>query len=122
MDVEDEAGFHAGLVVLTEILRDFDVPGSNPPVGLGRLESHLVGQLPAIDQAVVHQAVERLDQIRIVRNSAVHPKPSPRLLAAHQTLGLPFPVRDFAVAWDSVRAHAERELSRIQEAVQAARP
>ncbi|MCG7204154.1 hypothetical protein [Streptomyces arenae] len=122
LDVEDEAGFHAGLVVLTEILRDFKVPGSTPPSGLGRLESHLVGLLPTIDRAVVHQAVERLDQIRIVRNSAVHPKPSSRLLTAHQALGLPFPVRDFAAAWDSVRAHAERELSRVQEAVQAARP
>ncbi|MGW5304548.1 hypothetical protein ACWERF_11490 [Streptomyces griseoluteus] len=120
--VEDEAEFQAGLVVLTEILRDFDVPGSTPPSGLSRLESHLIAQLPTIDQPAVRQAVQSLDQIRILRNSAVHPKPSPRLLAAHQALGLAFPVRDFTAAWDSVRAHAERELHRMQEVIQAARP
>ncbi|WP_326806072.1 hypothetical protein OIE49_36695 [Streptomyces sp. NBC_01788] len=122
LDVEDEAGFQAGLVVLTDILRDFDVPGGKPPSGLGRLERHLVEQLPSIDQIAVREAVERLDQIRVIRNSAVHPKPSPGLLTAHQVLGLPFPVRDFPVAWNSVRAHAEKELSRIQEAIQAMRP
>ncbi|MFE2578947.1 hypothetical protein [Streptomyces sp. NPDC059378] len=122
LDVEDEAEFQAGLVVLTDILRDFNVPGGTPASGLGRLESHLVTQLPAIDQAAVQQAVQSLDQIRILRNSAVHPKPSPRLLAAHQALGLAFPVRDFTAAWDSVRAHTERELDRIQEAIQGARP
>ncbi|WP_405537511.1 hypothetical protein OG787_32295 [Streptomyces sp. NBC_00075] len=121
LDVEDEAGFQAGLVVLTDILRDLQVPGGAPASALGRLEGHLVSQLPAIDQAAVRQAVELLDQIRVLRNSAVHPKPSARLLAAHQALGLPFPVRDFTVAWDSVRAHAERALSRVQEEIQAAR-
>ncbi|MGW0965801.1 hypothetical protein, partial [Streptomyces sp. NPDC002516] len=122
LDVEDEPGFQAGLVVLTDILRDFKVPGGTPASGLGRLENHLVAQLPAIDQTAVQHAVHNLDQIRILRNSAVHPKPSARLLAAHQALGLAFPVRDFTAAWDSVRAHTERELNRIQEAIQAARP
>lgn len=117
----DEAAFQAGLVVLTDILRDLQVPGRTPASGLGRLEGHLLGRLPAIDQAAVRQAVELLDQVRILRNSAVHPKPSPRLQAAHQALGLPFPVRDFTAAWDSVRAHAERALGRLQEEIQAAR-
>ncbi|MFJ9117448.1 hypothetical protein ACIRJO_18040 [Streptomyces sp. NPDC102394] len=122
LDVEDEAGFQAGLVVLTDILRDLQVPGRTPTAALGRLEGHLVVQLPAIDQAAIRQAVELLDQIRVLRNSAVHPKPSARILAAHQALGLPFPVRDFTAAWDSVRTHAERALSRVQEEIQAARP
>ncbi|MGW3635628.1 hypothetical protein ACWD7F_36860 [Streptomyces sp. NPDC005122] len=122
LDVEDEAGFQAGLVVLTEILRDFKVPGKNPPTGLGRLKPHLVSLLPTIDQPDVEQAVELLDQIRVLRNSTVHPKPDPKLLAAHHALGLTFPIRDFSAAWDSVRAHAERALNRLQEAIQAARP
>jgi hypothetical protein len=122
LDIEDEAGFQAGLVVLADILRDLQVPGRAPASALGRLEGHLVRQLPAIDQAVVRQAVELLDQVRVLRNSAVHPKPSARLLTAHHALGLAFPVRDFTAAWDSVRAHAERALSRLQEEIQAARP
>lgn len=121
LDTGDEAEFQAGLIILTDILRDLQVPGHTPASGLGRLEGHLVGHLPAIDQAAVQQAVELLDQVRVLRNSAVHPKPSPRLHAAHQALGLPFPVRDFTAAWDSVRAHAERALSRLQEEIQASR-
>jgi hypothetical protein len=121
LDAHDEAEFQAGLVVVTDILRDLQVPGRTPASALGRLEGHLLNRMPLIDQTAVRQAVELLDQIRILRNSAVHPKPSPRLRAAHQALGLPFPVRDFAAAWDSVRAHAERAINRLQEAIQAAR-
>ncbi|MCX5078839.1 hypothetical protein OHA84_37570 (plasmid) [Streptomyces sp. NBC_00513] len=69
--------------------------------------------LPALDRGVVHQAVQVLDQIRVVRNAAVHPKPGPELDAAHHALGLSFSVRDFPAAWDSVRAHAERALNNL---------
>ncbi|MGW6391241.1 hypothetical protein ACWFR1_12230 [Streptomyces sp. NPDC055103] len=122
LDADDEAMFQAGLVVLTDILRDLQVPGGTPSSGLSRLAGHLAQRLPAINQPVIQQTVELLDQIRVLRNSAVHPKPSLRLLAAHQALGLPFPVRDFTAAWDSVRAHAERAINRLQEEIQAARP
>ncbi|MFJ6085113.1 hypothetical protein ACIQI8_27265 [Streptomyces sp. NPDC092369] len=122
LDVGDEASYNSGLVVLTDILRDFKVPGRNPGSGLLRLEDHLVGKLPALDRDAVHQAVQLLDQIRVIRNSAVHPKPRPELAAAHHALGLRFPVRDFTAAWDSVRAHAELAVSNLQEAIQSARP
>ncbi|MFJ4787612.1 hypothetical protein [Streptomyces sp. NPDC088794] len=122
LDVGDEASYNSGLVVLTDILRDFKVPGRTPGSGLLRLEDHLVGKLPALDRDAVHQAVQLLDQVRVIRNSAVHPKPRPELAAAHHALGLRFPVRDFTAAWDSVRAHAELAVSNLQEAIQSARP
>ncbi|MEU8769140.1 hypothetical protein AB0C94_19490 [Streptomyces griseus] len=122
LDVDDEAAYNSGLVVLTDILRDFKVPGRSPGSGLLRLEEHLADELPALDRNAVHQAVQLLDQIRVIRNSAVHPKPRPELAAAHHALGLGFPVRDFTAAWDSVRAHAERAVSNLQEAIQSARP
>ncbi|MCW2900858.1 MAG: hypothetical protein JWO67_3123 [Streptosporangiaceae bacterium] len=122
MDAATEAEFQAGVVVLAEILRDLLVPGNNPSHALGRLQGHLVSQLPVIDETAVQQAIERLDQMRVVRNSFVHPKPSPSLLQAHHALGLTFPIRDFGAAWDSVRAHAESSLRRLQEEIQAARP
>ncbi|MGW3829596.1 hypothetical protein ACWEAF_47690, partial [Streptomyces sp. NPDC005071] len=122
LDVDDEAAYNSGLVVLTDILRDFKVPGRTPGSGLLRLEEHLADKLPALDRDAVHQAVQLLDQIRVIRNSVVHPKPRPELAVAHHALGLPFPVRDFTVAWDSVRAHAERAVSKLQEAIQSARP
>ncbi|MDH6222652.1 hypothetical protein [Streptomyces pseudovenezuelae] len=121
LDVDDEAAYNSGLVVLTDILRDFKVPGRGPGSGLLRLEEHLSDKLPMIDRDTVHQAVQLLDQIRVIRNSAIHPKPQPELAAAHHALGLRFPVRDFTAAWDSVRAHAERAVSNLQEAIQSAR-
>ncbi|MEU3597134.1 hypothetical protein ABZ714_00115 [Streptomyces sp. NPDC006798] len=122
LDADDEAAYNSGLIVLTDILRDFKVPGRTPGSGLLRLEGHLAGRLPALDCGAVRQAVQLLDQIRVIRNSAVHPKPRPELVTAHHALGLPFPVRDFTAAWDSVRAHAERGVSALQEAIQSARP
>ncbi|MEV6029237.1 hypothetical protein [Streptomyces sp. NPDC052036] len=116
-----EAEFQSGVVVLSEILRDLSVPGRNPSHALGRLDDYLVRRLPGIDQAAVESTVRRLDQIRMVRNSFIHPKPDPALIQAHHDLGLTFPVRDFAAGWDSVRAHAADSLGRLQEEIQAAR-
>ncbi|MFD3531666.1 hypothetical protein [Streptomyces sp. NPDC058664] len=81
----------------------------------------LTGWKP-LDRDAVHQAVQLLDQIPVIRNSAIHPKPRPELASAHHALGLSFPVRDFTAAWDSVRAHAERAVGDLQEAIQSARP
>ncbi|MER7671212.1 hypothetical protein ABTY61_22475 [Kitasatospora sp. NPDC096128] len=117
-----EADFHTGVTVLAELLGKLKVPGKNPPHALGRLEQHLVAQLPAIDQNVVREAVHTLDQIRHLRNSTIHTKPAPALLQAHEHLGLDFPITDFTTAWDSVRAHAEQAFAALQEAIQAARP
>ncbi|MFG3229556.1 hypothetical protein ACGF07_32890 [Kitasatospora sp. NPDC048194] len=117
-----EADFHTGVTVLAELLGKLKIPGKNPSHALGRLEQHLVAQLPAIDQAIVREAVHTLDQIRHLRNSTIHTKPAPTLLQAHESLGLTFPITDFATAWDSVRAHAEQAFGALQEAIQAARP
>ncbi|MDH6122922.1 hypothetical protein [Kitasatospora sp. GAS204B] len=121
LPVASEADFHAGVTVLAELLGKLKVPGKNPSHALGRLEQHLVDTLPAIDRAVVHDAVHTLDQIRLLRNSTIHTKPAPDLLQAHEDLGLTFPINDFATAWDSVRAHAEQAFAILQEAIQAAR-
>ncbi|SNX88749.1 hypothetical protein SAMN06272735_9250 [Streptomyces sp. TLI_55] len=121
LEVDDEGAYNSGLIVLTDILRDLKVPGRNPGSGLLRLEAHLASKLPSLDRDAVCRAVQLLDQIRVIRNSAVHPKPRPELTAAHHALGLPFPVRDFTAAWNRVRAHAERAVSDLQEAIQSAR-
>lgn len=120
-DAANENDFVNGMAVLNEILRDLRVPGRNPSFAVGRLNAYLARELPTIDQAAVEQATELLDQIRIVRNSSIHPKPDARLLEAHRALGLPFPVQDFTAAWDSVRGHAEQAVLRLQEEIQSAR-
>ncbi|MEU9783639.1 hypothetical protein AB0H92_22190 [Streptomyces phaeochromogenes] len=122
LDVDDEAAYNSGLLVLTDILNDFKVPGRQPNSGLLRLEQHLADKLSTLNREAVRQAVQLLDQIRVIRNSAVHPKPRPGLAVAHHALGLSFPVRDFTAAWHSVRAHAELAVRNLQEAIQSARP
>ncbi|MGK4586217.1 hypothetical protein [Kitasatospora sp. HPMI-4] len=117
-----EADFITGVTVLAEILGKLKVPGKNPSHALGRIEQHLVAILPAIDQAAVQAVVHTLDQVRLLRNSTIHTRPAPDLLEAHKDLGLTFPINDFAIAWDSVRAHVERAFTALQEAIQAARP
>jgi hypothetical protein len=120
-DAANENDFVNGMAVLTEVLRDLRVPGRTPSFAVGRLGACLARELPTIDQVAVERATELLDQIRIVRNSSIHPKPDTRLLEAHHALGLPFPVQDFTTAWDSVRGHAEQAVLRLQEEIQSAR-
>jgi hypothetical protein len=120
-EATNENDFVNGMAVLTEVLRDLRVPGRTPSFAVGRLKAYLARELPTIDQAAVERATELLDQIRIVRNSSIHPKPDTRLLEAHHALGLPFPVQDFTAAWDSVRGHAEQAILRLQEEIQSAR-
>ncbi|MBM9506772.1 hypothetical protein [Actinacidiphila acididurans] len=122
LGVDDQEGYNYGLAVLADLLRDFDVPGSKPSQGHNRLPGWLAGELRGIDQDAVVQAVQLLDQVRIVRNNAIHPNSSPDLEAAHRALGLPWPVRDHAAAWDSVRGNVEKAVNVLQETIQAARP
>ncbi|MFE9427705.1 hypothetical protein ACFYNO_32600 [Kitasatospora sp. NPDC006697] len=122
LSVSSEADFHTGVAVLAELLNRLKVPGKNPSHPLGRIEQHLADTMPGIDQDAVRDAVHTLDQIRVLRNSAIHTKPAPELLEAHKDLGLTFPINDFATAWDSLRAHAEQAFGTLQEAIQATRP
>lgn len=122
LDVDDQDGYQNGLAVLGDLLRDFNVPGSNPGQGHNRLPTYLADKLPKVDQAAVDKAVSLLDKVRVLRNNAVHPKPSPDALDAHHALGVTWPVRDYAAAWDSVRGSAEKAVNTLQEAIQNARP
>lgn len=123
LSAQTEAEFNAGVTALSELLGNFNVPKTRqqPPHALSRLEEHLATELPNVDRSAVREAVDTLNQIRVLRNSSVHPKPAPELLQAHERLGLTFPVNDFATAWDSVRAYAERACASLQEEIQAAR-
>ncbi|MFD0278059.1 hypothetical protein ACFVHB_29710 [Kitasatospora sp. NPDC127111] len=121
LDVDSEDGLLAGIAALAELLARLAVPGKNPAHALGRITDHLIGELPSMDRTAVERAVHTLDQVRVLRNSSIHTKPGATLLEAYEALGLVYPVRDYAVAWDSIRAHADGAFSRLQEEIQAAR-
>jgi hypothetical protein len=123
--VQDAASYtdlQSGISALGELFGDLQVPGRNPSYATGRLLSHLVQALPNIDQARVQDALNLMDAVREIRNSGVHPKPSAKLIAAHEQLGLPFPLRDPAHAWDVIRAQMDVAFSILQEEIYAARP
>lgn len=85
------------------------------------MRHNLANELPTIDQVQVKVAIGLMDAVRDIRNSGVHPKPSEKLIAAHDLLGLPFPVRDPAEVWNVIRAQMDAAFSIIQEEIYVAR-
>nr|BFD96320.1 hypothetical protein KitaXyl93_76800 [Kitasatospora sp. Xyl93] len=126
--IDDEDGLQTGITVLTEMLSKLKVGkvSSSKDVNsdhvLRRLEAWLAEALPGIDTSAVASSAKTFDSVREIRNSIVHPKPGRALLDAHQELGLPYPITDPTVAWDSIRAHTERALTRLYDAIIGARP
>ncbi len=123
--VQDAASYtdlQAGISALGELLGDLDVPGPKSTHPTGRLLAHLVHELSSIDQSRVQDALNLMDAVREIRNSGVHPKPSAKLIAAHERLGLLFPLRDPAHTWDVIRAQMDVAFSILQEEIYAARP
>lgn len=121
-DAQTFSDLQAGVSVLGELLADLNVPGNTPSHALGRLATYLEQQLPAIDRVRIEEAVSLMDAVREIRNSSVHKRPSTSLIAAHERLGLPVPIRDAESAWDTIRAQMERAFSVLQEEILAARP
>jgi hypothetical protein len=122
LDAATYDDLQSGISALGELMSDLQVPGKQPSHALGRLLNHLVQKLPAIDMVRVQNAVNLMDAVREIRNSGAHPKPSARLISAHEVLGLPFPIRDPAQAWNIIRAQMELAFGTLQEEIYAARP
>lgn len=120
--VTSHGDLQSGLSALGEVLSGLDVPGKRPSHALGRLYDHLVDRLPAINQTVARETIDRLDAAREIRNTGQHDKAKPQLVAAHDLLGLPFPIRNPAQAWDTIRAHMEWAFNTLGDEIYAARP
>lgn len=120
-DVASHSELQSGLSALGELLGDLDVPGKKPSHALGRLFGHLTNALPSIDQTAVKDAIDRMDAVREIRNTGQHDKTKIELIAAHDRLGLTFPIRDPAGAWDTIRAQMVFALHTLGDAIYAAR-
>jgi hypothetical protein len=87
---------------------DVKVPDSkNPPGALVRLKlwlSEHVTDPTSRDRAVA--AIENVRSVGALRNYTQHPSQETRrnAVAACSRLGLPYPIQDWAAAWDHVRA------------------
>jgi hypothetical protein len=114
----------SGLSALSEIIGELHVPGKNPNYATGRLLPWLKGELPNLGQAActrIQSAIDILDAVREIRNSGQHPKPKKQLIAAHELLGLSFPIQDPENAWDIIRAQVDVAFEALQEEILAAR-
>jgi hypothetical protein len=122
LDAATYSDLQTGISALGELMSGLDVPGKNPSYATGRLLVHLVHKLPNIDMVRIQEAIDLMDAAREMRNSGAHLRPSAALIAAHDTLGLPFPIRDPAQAWNIIRAQMEAAFGTLQEEIYAARP
>lgn len=120
-EVATYTDLQAGVSALGELMGDLQVPGKNPSHPTDRLLEYLVQKVPRIDKARVQDALDLMDAVRQIRNSGVHPKPSATLISAHNRLGLPFPVRDPAHAWNIIRGQIDSAFGILQEEIYAAR-
>jgi hypothetical protein len=121
---QSHSDLQSGLSALGEIIGELQVPGKNPNYATGRLLSWLTQELPKLGQAAcsrIQTAIATLDAVREIRNSGQHPKPNKQLIAAHELLGLPFPIQDPQNAWDIIRAQADVAFETLREEVLAAR-
>jgi hypothetical protein len=121
---QSHSDLQSGLSALGEIIGELQVPGKSPNYATGRLLPWLRLELPKLSQAActrIQSAIDILDAIREIRNSGQHPKPKKQLIAAHELLGLPFPIHDPQDAWDIIRAQADYAFETMQEEVLAAR-
>jgi hypothetical protein len=121
---QSHSDLQSGLSALGEIIRELQVPGKSPNYATGRLLSWLRQELPKLSQAActrIQSAIDTLDAVREIRNSGQHPKPKKQLIAAHDLLGLPFPIHDPQNAWDIIRAEVDSAFETLQEEILAAR-
>jgi hypothetical protein len=123
-EAQSHSDLQSCLSALGEVIAELQVPGKSPNHATGRLKAWLVRNLPNLDkggEVRIQGAIDLLDAVRRIRNSGQHPKPDHRLIAAHELLGLPFPIQDPASAWDIIRAQIDVAFGTLQEEIFAGR-
>lgn len=111
------------LSALAELLGALHVP-STPGVGghpLQRLEVFLETHLPSESLDRVRSAISTLNAARSVRVSAQHHRVSPQLASALATLGIPYPVVDWSLAWSHIQNESANAFNAIRDEVQSTR-
>ena len=114
--------FDSRTSALAEVLKVLQ-PGKTPGVdghALVRTEAFLLEKLPPEAHARVHDAVEVLDSVRVVRVSGQHVSPNADILTALRRLGLTYPIADWAAAWSVLSEEVIASLDAIREEIQAA--
>lgn len=58
-----------------------------------------------------------LDHVRIIRNGGSHSAAEAYAISAYKSIGLSYPVTNWASAWDAVRNHTVEALDMLREEV-----
>lgn len=113
--------FDSAISAVAEVLKGLRVPGSPGVDGhpLHRMVPFLKGHLPPETIPRVTEAVERLDAARTIRTGVQHVGAQARAVRAYSVLGLGYPVRDWAAAWNKVQGTVAHALDMIREELQA---
>jgi len=103
---------------LGDILKSLNVPAGGAQKGghaLERLGAYLTAKLPAESHSRVADALDRLDQVRHIRNGGGHAEAEPAALRAYRSLGIEVPITDWGGAWNILRQLTIEALDALRD-------
>lgn len=124
LPVDNADAFDSALSAFADVLGHLSVPdqpGAPDQHPLTKLDTFLAPRLPGANAERIRGALTTLTLIKTVRHGMQHSKAAPDAAAALHTLGIGYPVRDWAWAWDAIRYAAINAFESLREEIQVAR-
>ncbi|GLY86034.1 hypothetical protein [Actinoallomurus iriomotensis] len=117
--------FNSAMSALADVLSCVvPLSAQTPPKfgALAGLKNDLPPGLPAEAEERIKDAVDLLLTVNHIRHGQQHGDAKQKAVAAHQTLGVPYPPYDWADTWGRLVAVTRSALDSIREEMQAALP
>jgi len=124
LPVHSADGFDTALSAFADVVGHLSVPdqpGAQDQHPLTKLDAFLAPRLQGANAQRIHDALTTLTLIKTVRHGMQHSKAAPDAAAALHTLGIGYPVRDWAWAWDAIRHAAINAFEALREEIQVSR-
>lgn len=120
VDVGSVEEFQAAMSALGEILADLQAPGpSRREHALERLRTKLKAELANGNVDRIDHAIDTLEAVRKIRNGIQHAGATRKAVSGLAFLRIPYPITDWAAAWNQIRAHATQAFDAIRDELQA---
>jgi hypothetical protein len=129
-DCRDAIGFKARLNDLYDVLDQLRIDADLLP-GYDSSDPRFRGTLNRVQrwcEAELEDPAEAIDAIGVLRNvialraALTHSEREAEVPTRLTQLGLPFPVADWTLAWESIRAQVTRALRRLRLAIESDEP
>jgi hypothetical protein len=123
--VASQEEFNSAMSALADVLSCVVPLDAQAPPKFGALTSlkeDLPPGLPAEAEERIKDAVELLLTVNRIRHGQQHGDAKHKAVAAHQSLGIPYPPYDWADTWGRLVAVTRGALDSIREEMQAALP